>query len=267
MTVMGLDLSLTGTGVIKKCSKCEEEKPQAAEHFRYRLDKRDGKHYWNSTCRECERKATRLYQQKNKKKKQAYMKEYRSKNAEKIKASKKQYRIENAEKEKATQKKYRQQKQDKIAVYNKEYYWKNKQKEIERNVKYRRTDRGRVISKLIKYRRKKRLDSVPDVLTPGQWQECLVYFKNRCAYCGKKEVMTQDHFVPTVKGGPYSKCNILPACGSCNSRKRTIDFFKWYPKQEFYSSGREAKIIKYLHLNKADVELLMEGRRQQKIVI
>ena len=83
----------------------------------------------------------------------------------------------------------------------------------------------------------------------NDWIYCMTYFKNRCAYCGERTQLTQDHFIPLAKGGHYIRSNIIPACMKCNSSKNSNNFSEWYPKQEFYSKEREQKIIKYLNKN------------------
>ena len=90
----------------------------------------------------------------------------------------------------------------------------------------------------------------PMQLTTEQWEDCIKHFEGKCAYCGKKKKLTQEHFIPLSKGGEYSVNNIIPACGSCNSSKRDRDFFKWYPNQKFYSKTRENKILRYLEYDK-----------------
>lgn len=87
-------------------------------------------------------------------------------------------------------------------------------------------------------------------LTIKQWIDCIKEFDKKCAYCGKEKKLTQEHFIPLSKGGEYSINNIIPVCGSCNSSKQDRDFFKWYPKQPFYSKSRETKILKYLEYDK-----------------
>src|SRR5690606_38223949 len=85
-------------------------------------------------------------------------------------------------------------------------------------------------------------------LTQEQWEQCLESFNNSCAYCGTNdEVMCREHFIPVIKGGEFSKNNIIPCCVSCNSSKRDRDFFEWYPTKDFYSKQRENKILKYLN--------------------
>ena len=57
-------------------------------------------------------------------------------------------------------------------------------------------------------------------ITARQWRAKLDYYNNCCAYClGKFEKLTMDHMIPLSRGGQHTDENIVPACGSCNSRK------------------------------------------------
>jgi 5-methylcytosine-specific restriction endonuclease McrA len=80
-----------------------------------------------------------------------------------------------------------------------------------------------------------------------EWGKCKSYFDNKCAYCGSEEKLTQEHFIPLSQNGEYTKNNIIPVCGNCNSSKHDKDFFEWYPKQAFYTKKRERKILEYLN--------------------
>jgi uncharacterized Zn-finger protein len=94
-------------------------------------------------------------------------------------------------------------------------------------------------------------------LNTGQWSKARKYFKYKCAYCGKhSENIELEHFKPFIKGGKFTKDNIIPACKSCNSSKRDKDFFEWYPKQPFYSKAREKKILNYLGYSKSKEQQL-----------
>jgi 5-methylcytosine-specific restriction endonuclease McrA len=58
-------------------------------------------------------------------------------------------------------------------------------------------------------------------LTRVQWEEIQTAYDYCCAYCGiRPEKLTMDHVIPLSKGGNHTKSNIVPACRSCNSRKR-----------------------------------------------
>jgi 5-methylcytosine-specific restriction endonuclease McrA len=47
----------------------------------------------------------------------------------------------------------------------------------------------------------------------------------KCVYCRRPisvETVTEDHVIPLSRGGSDAIENVAPACGSCNSRKRTM---------------------------------------------
>jgi hypothetical protein len=100
---------------------------------------------------------------------------------------------------------------------------------------------------MYRHKRRSQKESLAQDYNMSLWEECKIYFKCKCAYCGSNENLSQEHFVPVSKNGEYTKNNIIPACGSCNSSKCGRDFFEWYPKQPFYSKKRERKILKYLN--------------------
>ena len=58
-----------------------------------------------------------------------------------------------------------------------------------------------------------------DDLTFEQWQEILVKYDHRCAYCGAPNPKTMDHVVSIKNGGLHTASNVVPSCKSCNSSK------------------------------------------------
>ena len=56
-------------------------------------------------------------------------------------------------------------------------------------------------------------------VTAKEWRAILESYGGRCAYCGSPG-RTQDHVVPISRGGTHTADNVVPACRSCNSRKR-----------------------------------------------
>lgn len=73
------------------------------------------------------------------------------------------------------------------------------------------------------------------------WLRALSHFNNRCAYCGQEKKLHQDHFVPVVAGGGYTKNNIVPACQTCNSSKSDTDPRIWL------SPAKYRQIAEYLN--------------------
>ena len=45
----------------------------------------------------------------------------------------------------------------------------------------------------------------------------------KCSYCPDPWATNLDHVIPVTKGGQNSFENLVPCCGSCNSRKGTKD--------------------------------------------
>jgi 5-methylcytosine-specific restriction endonuclease McrA len=61
-------------------------------------------------------------------------------------------------------------------------------------------------------------------LTQEEWDALLVAWGNKCAYCRRGNIaLTRDHVIPLAKGGEHTMDNVVPACLSCNSRKKDRD--------------------------------------------
>ncbi len=51
-----------------------------------------------------------------------------------------------------------------------------------------------------------------------------------CHYCGQavgRRQLTMDHVVPLSRGGKSRKGNLVPACKTCNSKKKTLLPVEW----------------------------------------
>ena len=60
------------------------------------------------------------------------------------------------------------------------------------------------------------------------WQQKIG--KGVCYYCQKKvnrADLTMDHIVPLVRGGRSTKDNLVAACKSCNTKKKTMLPMEW----------------------------------------
>jgi hypothetical protein len=70
-------------------------------------------------------------------------------------------------------------------------------------------------------RRAAKLNVAINDFTAAQWRLLKDHYGHRCVYCDKKpKRLTVDHITPLSKGGNHTMANIVPACGSCNYRKR-----------------------------------------------
>lgn len=229
----------------KICKTCKLEKPLNREYFRLSKRHKDG---FNSECKECSKKKSKEYRDKNRDKILEYQREYYKNNPEQARQSRKKYRENNKEKVKEIVKNWEERNKEKRRAYHKEWYQANKKRKRKNERKlYLKSEKHRKYKNELSKIRKHRKRSVVSDFTPFEWKECTNYFNNECCYCGSKsDKLEQDHFIPVAKKGPYTKTNIVPACGSCNSSKNDRDFFEWYPKQNYYSIERENKILSYL---------------------
>jgi hypothetical protein len=97
--------------------------------------------------------------------------------------------------------------------------------------------------------RRKHLEArVLNSLTFKQWLFACEWFDNKCAYCGQKAFLTEDHLVPLSKGGPRIVLNIIPACISCNCQKHSKRAHIWIYEKFGREKGREIidNIVAYL---------------------
>jgi 5-methylcytosine-specific restriction endonuclease McrA len=80
------------------------------------------------------------------------------------------------------------------------------------------------ICRISSARRRALLLEAEGTFTVDEWLQVLEDFDYCCAYCGVQlDAPTMDHVVPLSKGGTNDIDNIVPACKSCNSRKRDRD--------------------------------------------
>lgn len=212
----------------KVCNKCKRELPLDLDNFNIRKDSEDG---FRNTCKKC---------------RSEYNKQYRKENESKIKEYQKIYRDEHVEE---------------ISKYNRQYqsmYYKNNKESInkrhvEYNRKYLKTKHGRELDR-IKRHRKRAIDYLNGGdYTVEQWNECLKFFENRCAYTGEKlkyEDITVDHITPLISGGTSYICNIVPSSKLANNSKHNNEMKSWFIKQSYYSEERLKKILDWVEYAK-----------------
>lgn len=238
----------------KTCSKCGVEKFLGEYYFQ--KSNKDSLSCW---CKECCNEYNKQNKYKYKENKIEYSKKYYNMNKNKIKEYNIKYYKENKEYHNKYKKKYAEENKEAIKVRikkyyeenklirkekSKQYYYKNKEKLKERRNQY--VEKNRSSFNIYAGRRNSKKKQLPSTFTVNQWDRCKEYFNNKCAYCGEKKPLAQDHFMPLSKGGGYTKENIIPACKSCNSSKSNKLFNEWYIKQPYYSKERELKILEYL---------------------
>lgn len=87
------------------------------------------------------------------------------------------------------------------------------------------------------YRSRKRNEAFR--VTVGDWRSLCERYRNRCAYCARREPLTMDHIVPLIRGGRHAIGNLVPVCQSCNSSKRDALLIEWrFGRRRTRASGR-----------------------------
>lgn len=104
------------------------------------------------------------------------------------------------------------------------------------------------------HRRRASKESIPKMRAYGAWPECLEYFGNCCAYCGKGDTkLEKDHFIPISKKllpadmdrPGHVPWNIVPACTACNRSKLHREPLGWINEMGHW--GSIARIIEHFN--------------------
>ena len=223
------------------CPSCNQEKPIQARGLCgncYAVDARRRKKVQKPPCVECgkdiegARNKYGLCLPCNKKR---FHESHKEKHAEQERAR----RAKNPEHIRELDKKRNQTEKRKkwTREYRPQYYEDNKEKFQEYNRQWMRKHRELFNHYGHVHRARKHGTQIS--ITRYDWDEILKEHDNKCYYCGKGNIkLTRDHKIASALGGGYTKENIVPACNSCNSRKKRLtpeqfqEYVKKYPTPE-----------------------------------
>lgn len=203
---------------IRKCTKCGEQKLES-DFYKTKKKHSDGEEYYYiiPSCKECMKKKSAKWKKENPEKKRESYTKYNHR-PDRIEKTR-----ENSKKRRL-QGKHKQwliQNPDKLYVYG-----------------------------------KKRRESKTHSFTDEQWQNCLSFFNNSCAYCGmteKQHLKTYEqrlHKEHVEHDGSNDIDNCVPSCKSCNSSKFTHTMEIWYKTQPYFDEKRLAQIWLWIDLCK-----------------
>ncbi len=213
-------LSLRFMAGTKQCVTCSRGQYQTRKEY-HKL--------YNKENADKKREYDRIYRQENADKIREYKQLYSQENPDIILEYHRNYRKENADKFREHQQNYRQENPDRIRKYQQKYF---------------QTPSGK--SSRIRNEQKRRAIKNQCHSLPYKPEDILNLFDGECAYCGSKDKLTLDHFIPITKGGSNVQGNLLPACQSCNCSKNSKDVIEWYKKQTFFTQKRWKQILKIL---------------------
>lgn len=183
----------------KYCPKCAKTLP----HLAFNRDKRmaDGLYQWCVPCRKIYRVLERQRLRERLETDSVFAKQWHARHAD----HQAKWFAKNTDKAHASANAYAAANKEKINTRRRKRYAEDPSKPLANNRKRRARKRGAATS----------------TLTAAQWQAIKEHYGHRCVYCGRKmQRLTQDHITPLAKGGSHTVSNVVPACTSCNCRKR-----------------------------------------------
>lgn len=236
----------------KRCCQCGNEYLPTKTFFNWSKERGV-----RQPCRICVRAKGRKDQMLHATKRREASRRYVMRHREELAARTREYREKYPEKVKASQKKYEQNHPDKIRAKHMRKNRKEKQERLTNPERLRISERERYMANpadkiAANRRRRARKRNLPTGFSAEDWQLCLDYWHNCCAYCGQQQGLfksmkiTIDHWIPIAAGevdnpGDTPE-NILPACLSCNSSKKHSDPIEWLNRQ--YGKRKAAKFLK-----------------------
>ena len=233
------------------CSVCGKIYPVAYEWFPW--NKKNNRRA-SSVCRQCDREHRRELRSTAERKQKKH--EYYLKNKEHYNKKSKEYYESHKERLFSANAEWKKNHPEKIKEYRKREFEKDPEHVRMRARKWKHDHKEAV--NVYTQRRLTRKKNLKSTLTSKQWEIIKKEFNYRCAYCGEKKKLTQEHFIPICNSGEHTTNNIIPACLSCNSKKQSKDFFEWYPTMKFYSKKREKHILDFLKYDNGIQQLEFE---------
>ena len=202
---------------------------------------KEGRYGRRSKCNECrakeekDRRVTHPATEKQKEASRLRTREWTEANPERAQANAKKTYQAHPERAKAAAKAWQKRNPERVKEINRDWVSRNRAKTIayarqwqadNRELYHDIQKRWRTENQTYWRVRDSALRKVTSNFTLSQWLEVLEEFGHRCAYClcGDQK-LTMDHVIPVAKGGEHVRENIVPACKSCNSRKKDRSIF------------------------------------------
>ena len=132
------------------------------------------------------------------------------------------YRVTHREEHRNRDRAWRTTSSEESKAKRRAWYAIHRESEAARAARYNKTHRE--ICNANHHRRRAREREAPSTATAEQAKAIKAVYRGKCAYCGCRPVkLTIDHVISLAKGGTHTPENLVPACGSCNSKKGDRD--------------------------------------------
>ena len=101
------------------------------------------------------------------------------------------------------------------------------------------------------YNKNRRLNKTHSI-SNDDWNRCLYFFDNSCAYCGMTMLDHKNRFNQSLhkehvdSSGGNGIDNCVPSCKICNSSKWEFDMEEWYKLQEFFDIEKLEKVNRWI---------------------
>lgn len=210
----------------KICRKCGNEFV-----YEFLCKNKECKGGVEALCKECYNANKRKRRKENHEYYIKQTREYYNKNKERLNANARRYKSSHREQVRAAGRLYWKLRPEKHAENTREWRKNNPKKAMQRTLRWQKRNPEKVkqYKHISEQKRLAKHRNLPRTLTVKEWDDCKSFFNNKCAYCGKEEKLTVDHYIPLAN----EKClgtvieNVVPACISCNSSKHKKDAVEW----------------------------------------
>lgn len=210
---------------VKRCTKCGNEYPNTREYFKW--NRRNGV---RQPCKACA---------------VAYSKEWAIKNPEKVKSNQANYVRQYPDRVRHSKRSYASAHPELVRASARRSHQKGREKKRERARAYYAEHPEK--AKIYVLRRRALRQTPPSSFTSAEWSNCLEYWHERCAVCGRPpglwHTLAADHWIPLSSPNCPGNVatNIIPLChgvGGCNNSKIGKPPAEWLTQK---SGKRKAK--------------------------
>lgn len=200
--------------LVKRCNDCALDKPTSE----FLALKRGG---FASRCRPCANKAHRDAYAEDPRSRDEWRRNYYAANREKWHGYDKTWYANHKAESLAKWQAWAAKNPEKVLEYKRLGYAKDPEVHRARAKEWRQANpEKRKVQHARRLSAERGAAAAEKPFTAKDWIEIVDYFGGACAYCLQAKPLTVDHVRAISRGGTDDPSNIVPACHSCNSRKK-----------------------------------------------